>query len=81
MKVGDAWAARRGHLLNQSGDLNRRVNARALGFKEPDEEMEQSDELVHACHAPSHRSHAAAKKAAATIGQINPSGLSGQRAT
>ena len=50
MKVGDAWAARRRRLLNQGGDLNRRVNARTLGFKNPDEEMEQSDELVHAWH-------------------------------
>jgi len=50
MRVGDAWAAARGRLLAHSDDLKRRVNARALGFKEPDDEMEQSDELIHAWH-------------------------------
>lgn len=50
LHVGDAWANARGRLLTRSGDLTRRVNARTLGFKEPDDEMEQSEELVHAWH-------------------------------
>jgi len=49
LRVGDAWAAQRNRLAD-SGELKRRANARALGFKNPDDEMEQSNELVHAWH-------------------------------
>lgn len=59
-ELGDAWAALRGKLLSLKGlpadfrnepelaEINRRINGKALGYKNTEKELDEQDELRHA---------------------------------